>query len=102
MRRHGNQLIGRHEAGLRHAAVEHFAHQSLLLVERIDEHAVPELPVRYAASHLGNFARHVEPDHHRQRHLDARHAVADDVVEEERLIGLIDQRRDVADVDRLP
>ena len=32
---------------------------------------------------------------------DHRHVVADDVVEIERGIGLVDQRRDMADVDRL-
>ncbi len=31
-----------------------------------------------------------------------RHVVADHVVEEERLVGLIDERRDVADIDGLP
>ena len=33
---------------------------------------------------------------------DHRHVVADDVVEEERLVGLVDERRDMPDVDRLP
>jgi hypothetical protein len=33
---------------------------------------------------------------------DDRHVVADHVMEEERLVGLIDERSDVADIDRLP
>jgi hypothetical protein len=37
-------LIHRNEAVFSHAAVEHLAHQAFLLVERIDEHAVPGAP----------------------------------------------------------
>jgi hypothetical protein len=74
VRRHGDQLVGSHQTILRHTAVEHFAHQSLFLVERIDQHAIAGLPRRRAAADLGDFTSDVEPDHHRQRDLDARHA----------------------------
>ena len=44
--------------------------------------------------HDGTLARADDARHHR-------HVVADDVVKKQRLVGLIDQRGDVADIDRL-
>ena len=72
--RHGDELVGGDQAIFRHAAVEHFAHQAFLLVDRIDQHAVAGLPAGHAGADLGDLARHVEADDDRQRHLDARHA----------------------------
>jgi hypothetical protein len=72
--RHRHQLLGGDAAIFRHAAVEHFAHQAFLFVDRVDQHAVAGLPALDAGAHFGDLARHVEPDDHRQRHLDARHA----------------------------
>jgi hypothetical protein len=59
---------------LRHAAVQHLAHQAFLLVERVDQHAVADRPAGDTGTDLGDLARHVEADHHRQRHLDPGHA----------------------------
>ena len=88
-----DELVGRDEAVFRHAAVEHLAHQALLLVERIDEHAVAGLPAGHARADLGDLARHVEADDDRQRHLDAGHAPhGEDVV-------IVERRRPDADDD---
>jgi hypothetical protein len=73
-RGHGDELVGRDQAIFRHAAVEHLAHQAFGLVERVDQDTLADLPAGDAGSDLGDLARHVEADHHRQRHLDARHA----------------------------
>src|SRR5437867_3409376 len=73
-RRHRDELIGSDQAVFRHAAVEHLAHQAFLLVDRIAQHAVASLPTGNAGPDLGDLARHVEADDHRQRHLDAGHA----------------------------
>src|SRR5262249_14676506 len=73
-RGHGDELIGGNEAVFRHAAIEHLAHQALLLVDRIDQHAVAGLRGGTATPAPGHSARHIEADDHRQRHLDAGHA----------------------------
>ena len=73
-RGHDDQLVGGDAAVLGHAAVEHLAHEPLPLVERIDQHAIADFPTAHAGPELRDFPRHVEADHHRQRHLDARHA----------------------------
>ena len=73
--RHADQLVGGHQAIFGHAAIEHLAHQAFCLVERVDQHAVALVPAGYAGAHFDDLARHVEADHHRQRHLDARHAL---------------------------
>ena len=89
--RHRHQLVGGDAAIFRHAAVEHLAHQAFLLVDRVDQHAVAGFPASHAGADLGDLARHVEPDDHRQRHLDARHAAhGEDVV-------IVERRRTHAD-----
>src|SRR5882672_4904683 len=63
--RHTQELLGGNTAILRHAAVEHFAHQPLLRMDGVDEDAVAWFPAAYAWSRLDNFPSHIKPDDHR-------------------------------------
>ncbi len=59
----------------RHAAVGHFAHQPHAGLQRVDQHAVTHLPTRHVVGDLVDNASKIETRHHRQRDLNARHAV---------------------------
>ena len=72
--RHGDQLIGGDQAFFGEAAVHHFAHQALFLVQRIDQHAVTFFPASDSRADFKNFTGDIEANNHRKRHLDARHA----------------------------
>ena len=74
-RGHAHQLVGPDAAELRHAAVEHLALQLEVPGERIDDRRIAGLPAGHPRPDLVHHARHVEPEHDGQRHLDARHAL---------------------------
>src|SRR6185503_6557918 len=75
-------------------AVHHLAHQPLLAVERVHQHAVAALPAVHAAADFNNLARDIEPDDHGHGHLDAGHAAhREDIVIVER--GRLDPDHDV-------
>src|SRR4029453_12127236 len=46
--RHTQQLLSSNAAILRHTAIEHFAHQPFLRMDRVDENTVPCLPPGHA------------------------------------------------------
>ena len=72
--RDSDQLVLRHETLLGESAMHHFSHQTSLTVERIDKHAVADLPSIDARTDFENLACHVKPDDHGQRDLDSGHA----------------------------
>jgi hypothetical protein len=55
--------------------VEHLSHQAELAVQGIHQHPIAGVPALHIRADLGNFARHVKAEHHRKRHLDARHSL---------------------------
>ena len=79
--RHSDQLVLGNQALLGESAVHHFSHQAPLPVQRINEHAVADLPTIDARTLFQNVTRHVESNDHGQRHLDAGHSAhGEDVV----------------------
>ena len=100
--RDGDQPGRVDQAVFRGAAQHHLAHQPLLRgdrIERVDQHVVADPPALHPRSDLRDLARDVEPDDHRHRHLDARHAVAGEhVVVVERGRAHADHRLALADL----
>ena len=71
---HGNQLISGDQTFFGKTAMHHLAHQALLFVERVHQHAVAFVPARDARANFQNFTGQIEADNHGHRHLDAGHA----------------------------